>query len=58
MLQNSMLGSITTNLLVIRMMEVFMDWLYISKDDGGSEPFFMAINADMDKVSKNHLNTM
>ena len=35
-----------------------IDWLHISKDDGGSEPYFMLINGDMDEQINNQLTFM
>ena len=35
-----------------------IDWLHVSKDDGGSEPYFMLINGNMDKLINNDFNFM
>ena len=36
----------------------FVDWLHISNDDGGYDPYFLAINTNIDKHSNNDLNIM
>ena len=36
----------------------FMDWLHISNDDGGSEPYFFPINGNINKDLKFAINVM
>ena len=38
--------------------EEFMDSLHISKDDGGSEPFFIVVTGDLDKDIIGDFNIM
>ena len=38
--------------------KVFMDWLHISNDGGGNEPFFMPIKSIIDKDSNNDMNNV